>query len=496
MKIVHVASEYNPLAKVGGLGDVVGGLTLALSKEGSDVEVFLPKYKNLKTEQLKNLKLIEKNFKIFEKGVWHSNKIYSAIFNKVKFFLIEDDQNYFDRAIYGYKDDVLRFLYFSKTALDYLKQRNTKIDILHLHDWPTSFIAPIYKEIYSKENPIINSIVLSIHSMQYQGLCQVQDLNNLDIDGNYFFKEDRLKDPVNPNDLNLLKGGIVYSDFVIPVSENYAKEILTKKYSENLLSTIEKHKKKIKGLINGIDEEFWNPSSDKFIFQKYSADDAAQPLVEAKKSNRKHLQELLNLEKNDYPLICSVGRLVPQKGPELLKHAILQMKNKKVQFVLLGTFFDEPTRKMFFDLKDNLKNNRNISLNFEFNEKLSHIIFSAADFIVIPSLFEPCGLTQMIGFRYGTIPIVRKTGGLADTVFDLNDSTIPEEKRNGFSFDEFSAKEFVSAINRALKFKEEHNSEFNLLVQKNMKLDFSWGKTAKQYLEIYKMLNQTKNFFK
>lgn len=486
MKIVHVASEMAPLIKVGGLGDVVGGLLPSLAKNGLDVSLIIPKYAGIKLDYLKDLKILDDDFQIFEKGENHSNKIYQASYKNIKIFLIEDDHDYFNKDVYGYSDDPIRFIYFSKAAIDFLKKHNEKIDILHLHDWHTALIAPIYKELYAKDK-FIKSIVLSIHTMKYQGQCRPYDLDNIGLDGNYFFNNDKLKDPTNEDDLNILKGGLNYSDFIIPVSETYAKEILLDK-SEHLHSTIEKNKNKIKGIINGIDEIYWNPRTDKFINKNYTQDDAIEKIIEAKLENKKFIQKILNLNNTNVPIVASIGRLVDQKGPELIKDGLLYTLKKNFQFVLLGGFFDSKNKMEFTDLKNSLKTNKNVSFNFEFNEMLSHQIYAAADFIIIPSLFEPCGLTQMIAFKYGAIPIVRKTGGLADTVFDLDDKTIPKEKKNGFTFMEFTSDALIKTMDRAFKFYKENSKYFNEIVKRNMALDFSWEKISNKYIDVYKKL--------
>ncbi|NGX41092.1 MAG: Glycogen synthase [Candidatus Anoxychlamydiales bacterium] len=489
MRVVNIAAEMAPIAKAGGLGDVVGGLTSELVRKGIDTTVILPKYKSLKSSFLKDLKIYKKNFQIFEKRRWQKTTIYSAKLNRVQIYLVEDNKNYFSKPkIYGYRADVTRFLFFCKTALEFLKSENKKIDILHIHDWHTSIIAPLYKEIYSKDKLEIKKIVLSIHNLKYQGFSKPKDIDNLGFDGRYFLQDEKLKDPNRPRTLNLLKGGIIYSDLIVPVSENYAKEIMLKANEKNLHKVIEKNKKKIKGIINGIDPKYWDPKTDKFLKHKFTEDFSIKKLIDLKKKNKKDLQKYLNLDQVDKPLICSIGRLVPQKGPSLIKKSLQTALKNNAQFVLLGDVFDKKTTKEFYKLKSDLKNNSNVSILFEHNEKLAHLIFAAADFVIIPSLFEPCGLTQMIGFKYGAVPIVRKTGGLADSVFDLDDKKIDKEKRNGFSFEKFNEAQVESATKRALNFWHIKNQKFYTLVKKNMKLNFSWENSANKYLKAYKNL--------
>lgn len=488
LKVVNIAAEIAPMAKVGGLGDVVGGLSAALAKENIDVEVIIPKYGNINLKHLKNLKLISDDFKVFEKNNWQDNKIFSALWNGIKIILIEN-KNYFGRPeIYGYRDDVDRFLYFTKAALEFLNKNNYKIDILHLHDWHTAFAALMYKDVYSTQTLKIKRIVLSLHTLKYQGLCKPKNLCYLGLNGRAYLKKDKLQDPLRSKTLNLLKGGLICCDKLIPVSENYAREIQTKQHSGDLYATIKKNKKKIKGIVNGIDPSYWNPQKDGFIKYKYSSKSPKNIFIKTKNQNKEFLQKILNLKQKNVPLICSIGRLVAQKGPKLIKRAILQSIKKNAQFVLLGTAFDKNISKNFRNLKRSLKSNKNVSFNFSFNEPLSHKIFAAADFIIIPSLFEPCGLTQIIAFQYGCVPIVRQTGGLADTVFDLDKASFPKSKRNGFTFKEFSLSAADSALDRAIDFWYKKNDEFYSLALKNMKNKFSWKASAKKYIKEYKKL--------
>jgi len=281
---------------------------------------------------------------------------------------------------------------------------------------------------------------------------------------------------------------LIYSDKLIPVSKNYAKEIQTTEYSGNLHKTIQQNKKKIIGIVNGIDQNYWNPKTDPLLKHKYSSKSSKSSFIKIKKQNKRLLQKILKLKQRDVPIICSIGRLVEQKGPQLIKHAILQSIKKDIQFVLLGSTFNKINSKIFHDLKKSLKYNKNVSFNFSFNEPLSHIIFAASDFIIIPSRCEPCGLTQIIAFQYGCMPIVRKTGGLADTVFDLEEKSISKSKRNGFTFREFSIEGVDSALDRAIEFWHKKNDQFYSILLKHLKNDFSWKTTAKKYIKEYKKL--------
>ncbi len=488
MRIVHIAAEFAPLIKVGGLGEVLGGLSVALKKAGQDVSVILPKYSHLQLDLIKNLKLEARKFKIFEKSRWQRCNIYSGHLDNIKIYLIDPVKKYFNRKkVYGYKDDIARFLFFSKAALELIYELNIEIDVLHLHDWHTAFIAPLQKELYINKTKI-KSIVLSIHNLQYQGHCRKKDIVNLNLQDISFLKDKKLQDPIKPKTLNLLKGGLIYSDFIIPVSDNYAKEILTKKHGCNLSSVLIKHKRKIKGILNGIDEKYWNPKIDKNLKFRFSDKTSLKKLKQIKSELKNHLRKKLKLSNKNFPIIANIGRLVQQKGPKLIKHSILSSIKKDAQFILLGTPYDKETSKMFHKLKKDLKNNKNAFLDFNYNEKLSHEIFASCDFIIVPSFFEPCGLTQLIAFKYGAIPIVRQTGGLADTVFDLDDKTIKKSIRNGFTFKAFSIKGVDSAIDRALKFWYNDEDNFYKQIHKNLSLDFTWKKSANKYIQIYKKL--------
>ncbi len=488
MKIIHIAAELSPIAKVGGLGDVVQGLSYRLHLDKQDTSVIIPFYKNLKKSFLKDLKILKKDFNISYKNRFNKNAIYQGTLNGIKVYLIKPKNKFFEKEhIYGYKNDCERFLYFCKTSCEFLKRHIQKADIVHIHDWHTSFIAPLLKDTYSKENLSIKGIVLSIHNLMYQGHCPARLLKDIGIDHKKYLQPNKLQDPKHKRTINLLKGGIVYSDFIVPVSKTYAKEILTKKLGCSLESLLKKYKRKIKGIVNGIEKHTFNPKCDKLLKNNYSCTDPIKKIIKIKNKNKKLLRKKLNLNQKDLPIVANIGRLVDQKGPELIKHALIKTLELNGQFIILGTPFNKKMDQFFNSLKKQVKNNKNASINFHYDEALSHLIFAASDFIIVPSLFEPCGLTQIIAFKYGAIPIVRKTGGLADTVFDIDDKKIAKNKKNGFVFKDFSKKGVESALKRALKFWQKKDA-FYKIIKKNMQLDFCWDKSLKEYLQIYKKL--------
>jgi starch synthase len=491
MHIVHIAAEMAPFAKAGGLGDVLQSLPIALSKNGCKVSVIIPKYKLIQNRYLRKFSVVDNNVASFEDGIWHDNTVYqSTSKDNIDIYLVETDEanDYFNRKnIYGYVDDIARFLYFSRTALEFLLKQKKDIDVLHIHDWHTAITAPLYHDVFSKLGLNIKKIVFTIHNLEYQGLCQPKDLDFIGLNGKHYLKPLRLQDNRSSKKklLNLLKGGLVYSDAITTVSPSYADEILYKEKGCSLDSTLRLCQDKLYGILNGIDTDVWNPLTDNVIEANYSNTDAIEALYEAKQANKQKLRKKLGMENSDAPLISSIGRLVEQKGPKLIKHAIIHTLDSKGQFILLGSSPIKKISKAFHLVKKHLKDDNNVYLDFEYDDNLAHLIFAASDFIIVPSYFEPCGLTQIIAFRYGTIPIVRKTGGLKDTVFDVDNSDIDIDKRNGYAFDIFSKKELHTALNRAIDTWYNHPDKIKKITHNIMQIDHSWNGSVQKYLKIY-----------
>lgn len=495
MHIVHITSELTPVAKVGGLGDVIYGLSKEIMRLGHTVEIILPKYDCLHYEELENLKVEQKEVGFSEETRAHHNTIWSADVHGIKVLLVESHhtEHYFNRdVIYGCKDDIDRFIHFSKTAMEYLVKSKKQPDVIHVHDWPTAIIPVLYKEMYAKTGYQIGGTLLTIHNMEHQGKCLPLQLSRVGLKGESYLSPDKMQDPKILGDINLLKGGIVYADAVTTVSPTYEKEIQTIQGGCGLHETLISHRKKLKGILNGIDEDFWNPEKDSHLIKPYPAhrvDGSKLPRVLAgKKENKDHLKERLGLKKSEAPLVAVVTRLVPQKSPELIKYALESTLKKGGQFVLLGSTPIPSVHREFAELQARLKNNENAAILLDKDEALAHQIFAAADMFIIPSLFEPCGLTQLIAQRYGTIPIVRVTGGLADTVFDGDTSTRPLNERNGFTFD-FSNTDGVDwALSRALECYKRDKEKWQSLMLNGMRKDFSWKHTAPEYVSLYKEL--------
>ncbi len=480
MHIIQLASELAPVAKVGGLGDVVFGLSQELSKNGNDVEIIIPKYDCLDFRELKNLKVEKRELWSFEGPYRYNNTIWSAEVDRLKIILIEPHhpKHYFSRGkIYDCPDDIDRFAYFTRTALEYLFKRATPYDVLHCHDWPTGLAPVLYKEMYQKMGLALKKTILTIHNLQHQGKCTPANLSRVGLRGEDFLTPDKLQDPYSPGLLNLLKGGIVYADSLTTVSPNYEKEIQTIDGGCGLDQVLVKYKHKLKGILNGLDETYWNPATDPHLIAQYTK----STVQKGKAENRKHILTHFGLAEKNAPIVASVGRLVSQKSPQLILYALQRTLEKGGQFLLLGSTTDPALEKAFKAFSEN----ENTAINLDHDESMAHLFFAAADMFIIPSLFEPCGLTQMIAMRYGAVPIARKTGGLADTVFDWDTSDRPQGERNGFTFDFPDTQGVDWALDRALKLWKEEPKAWKKIQAQGMSVDFSWAHSTPEYLKIY-----------
>ena len=489
MRIVHVASEFAPLAKVGGLGDVVHGLAREQAKLGHKVEVIIPKYDIIKYQNLDQFSLEMGDLWSFEDSSRYHNAVFSGSVDGIKVHLIEPHHNsyYFNRGrIYGESDDVERFLYFCRTVGEYLHLRGGKPDIIHLYDWPTAPLAPIIKHIYRDLGFSCGSTVLTIHNVEHQGKCSPANLSRIGLRGEDFRTDERLQDPKDPSVINLLKGGIVYSDAVTTVSPTYAKEMMTPSLGFGLDGVVRRFEHKFSGILNGLEIETWNPANDPHIAFPYPTNATfIETVVKNKEANKEALFKQLNMKPSKGPLIACISRLAHQKGPKLIIQAIHYALKQNCSFVLLGSAIDPEFQKELDNLKTTYKNHPHFHMELSFDEPLSHSLFAAADAILIPSIFEPCGLTQMIGMRYGTIPIVRKTGGLSDTVFDIDNQKIPLTERNGFTFDHPDAPSVERALKRAIACFESDKKKWKGLIQTGLTIDLSWKKSAHAYDTLY-----------
>lgn len=483
LHIVHIAAEMAPVAKVGGLADVISGLGKALQKKGHLVEIILPKYDCMQHNQINNLKVLDVVVQSYFEGNMFANKIWTGTVEGLPVYFIEPQHpgKFFWRAqYYGEHDDFKRFSYFSRVALELLYQSRKKVDIIHCHDWQTAFVAPLYWDVYANLGFNSARICFTCHNFEYQGTAPAQDLAYCGLDVEHLDRPDRMRDNSHGR-INVVKGAIVYSNIVTTVSPTYAQEVRSEG-GRGLQDTLNVHSKKFVGILNGIDTDTWNPSTDRFLKVQYSAND-----LYGKSANKAALRKQLKLSSThaSQPLVGCITRLVPQKGVHLIRHAIYKTAELGGQFVLLGSSPVPHIQREFEGIADQFQNNNNIRLLLKYDDALSHMIFAASDMFIVPSMFEPCGLTQMIAMRYGSVPVVRKTGGLNDSVFDLDDESIPVELRNGFTFLKADEKGFDSALERAFNYYHRKPEVWKQLVQKDMKIDFSWDTSASQYEDIY-----------
>jgi len=457
MKIVMAASEVVPFAKTGGLADVAGALPLALEKLGHDVIIIMPGYKavhNLKTPAIKK----------FSDGV-----SFSTVGKAIRVYFI-DNPEFFDRdSLYGdktgdYKDNLERFSYFCRKALELLKEIKFKPDIIHCHDWQSALI-PAYLKNTLVLDPFFKGArtVFTIHNIGYQGLFPKEDLPKTGLDWGVF-NMDMME---YYDKINVLKGGMVFSDLINTVSDAYSKEIQTKEFGFGMEGILQKRKADLFGIINGLDYTIWDPAADAKIAAKFSAKDAA-----GKAACKEDLQKFCKLPaKSTLPLCGIVSRLAEQKGFDILAEGIDEICKMDLQLVILGTGDLKYHQIMEAMVK---KYPKVISLHLKFDDTLAHKIYAGSDIFLMPSKYEPCGLGQMISLRYGTVPLVFKTGGLADTVND----------KNGYVFDTYSKAELIKTLKQAIKdFK--NRRKWQELMTRGMKCNFSWSASAKQYVQLY-----------
>lgn len=494
MHIVHIASELAPLAKVGGLADVLLGLSREQSWKGHDVDIIIPKYDCLDSYEIRDMSVDYLDLSSFYQGEWFPNTVWIGWVENLKVYFIEPHhpRHFFNRGcFYGCEDDVERYLYFCRTAMEFLFKKQMHPDILHIHDWQAAAIAPLYNEMYKSLGFNQPKIVFTIHNIEYQGKCAADNLTAIGLDGKGLLTKEKLQDTINPASINLLKGGIVYSNFITTVSPNYAKEVKTPEGGRGLDKLLLQYENKFAGVLNGIDYSYWNPEVDRYLPVHYShrempANKKDQKTIDKKGFIKRVLRERLLLAEDYKPIIGCITRLVPQKGLEMIKYALSYAISHHAQFVLLGSGPIPSINTDFFALKTQYTDHPDVHLILHHQEELAHMIFAASDMIIVPSIFEPCGLTQMIALKYGAIPIVRKTGGLADTIFDVDYSGKPFNETNGFTFDFPDNQGVESALSRAIEYWFHKQEKWRALMINGMQIDFSWNHPADKYLEIYK----------
>lgn len=477
-KILFVASEGVPFIKTGGLADVVGSLPKCIDKEYYDVRVIIPKYACMKQEMKDKLQYVthfymEYNWKNEYVGVME------AIEDGVHYYFI--DSEYYFNGPKPYCDDPLfeieKYAYFSKAALSILPVIGFQPDVIHCHDWQTGLI-PVYMKERFREGDFYRNMksVITIHNLKFQGKWDPKTVQSITGLPEYYFTPDKLE---AYKDANLLKGGIVFADAVTTVSDTYAEEIKTAFYGEGLDGLLRARSGDLRGIVNGIDYDDFNPETDKHIVKPYNAINFRKEKVK----NKKALQQELGLKVDEKKMMIGlISRLTDQKGLDLIAYVMDELCQDDIQFVVLGTG-EERYENMFrhFDWKYSDK----VSANIYYSDALSHKIYAACDAFLMPSLFEPCGLSQLMSLRYGTVPIVRETGGLKDTVEPYNEY---ESTGTGFSFTNYNAHEMLNTIRYAEHIYYDKKREWNKIVDRAMAADFSWNVSAKKYQEMYDWL--------
>ncbi|WP_270942762.1 glycogen synthase GlgA [Romboutsia lituseburensis] len=475
MKVLYVTSECWPFAKTGGLGDVAYALPKELKKEGVDVRVILPKYSTMPNYLKEKLREVA----VFNVKVGWRNQYCGLLemeLDGVKFYFI-DNEYYFKREgeiayLYGYGDDVERYTFFSNAVLEVLAILDFYPEIINMNDWHTGMIPLILKEKYSGLEKYKNiKTIYTIHNLQYQGVFSNKVLGDI-LDLPYKYLENG--DVEYYGGVSFMKSGIVYSDKVTTVSPTYTNEIQTEFYGESLDGLLRANSYKLKGILNGIDYDLNNPKTDKDIFINYDID-----TIDKKIENKLHLQKMLGLEVNpDIPLVGIVSRLVSQKGLDLISYIMPEIMREDIQMVILGT--GEHQYQSMFNYYASIYPNK-VSANITFDSALAQQIYASSDMFLMPSLFEPCGIGQMLAMRYGTLPIVRETGGLKDTVNPYNKFS---GEGNGFSFKNYNAHEMLYCIQRAMELYKDKDKWRHLVISA-MNTDSSWKKSAREYIKTY-----------
>lgn len=479
IKVLIAASEAVPFIKTGGLADVVGSLPKYIDKNLYDLRVILPKYQCMKPEFQE--KLVYKSNFYMELG-WRNQYVgvFEAVLDGISFYFI-DNEYYFSGPTPYTSDgrwDVERFIFFSRAVLSALPVIDFQPDIIHCNDWQTGLI-PVYLKDRFHEGDFYHNMksIMTIHNLKFQGVWDIKSLVDFSGLPMYYFTPDKLE---AYQDGNCLKGGMVYADAITTVSNTYAEEIKTPFFGEGMDGLLRARAESLRGIVNGIDYEEYDPKTDKFLVKNYDSRNFRKEKIK----NKRELQNRFHLTRDDKTmLIGMVSRLTSQKGLDLIEYIMDELCQDSIQLIVLGTG-DERYENMFrhFEWKYHDK----VSAQIYYSEEVSHLVYAGCDAFLMPSLFEPCGLSQLMALRYGTVPIVRETGGLKDTV-------IPYDEYNhtgtGFSFSNYNAHEMLSTIRYAQRIYYDKKRDWNKIIDRGMAEDFSWMRSASQYAEMYHWLS-------
>lgn len=473
-KVLFVASEVVPFIKTGGLADVAGSLPKYFNKEEYDVRVMLPKYLAI-PEHFRNQMKYVTHF--YLNLAWRSQYVgvLTMEYDGVTFYFIDNEFYFSGQKPYGSTyEDIEKFAFFDKAVLSALPLLDFRPDIIHCHDWQTGLIPVYLKDTFS-EGEFFRGIktIMTIHNLKFQGIWDVKTIKDISGLSAYYFAPDKLE---AYGDANYLKGGIVYADYVTTVSETYSEEIKMPFYGEGLDGLMRARSNHLTGIVNGLDYNEYDPAKDPMIAKNYNA----KTFRKEKIKNKRALQEELGLARDDKKfMIGIVSRLTDQKGLDLIDYVIEDICAEDTQLVVLGTG-EEKYEHLFRHFA--WKYGDRVSANIFYSDERSHKIYASCDAFLMPSLFEPCGLSQLMSLRYGTVPIVRETGGLKDTVEPYNEF---ESTGTGFSFRNYNAHEMLSVIRYAKSVYYEKKREWNKIIDRGMAKDFSWNNSARKYEELY-----------
>lgn len=483
MKVAFIASEVVPFAKTGGLADVAGALPIELKKSGVDVKVFMPKYYSV-DENKYNLHYVDfvGEFQVRVGGYAQPVNLFSGLLpdSNVEIYFIDAPAFFHRSSIYtSDRDEDERFILFQKGVIEAIQRLGWAPDVIHLNDWQTGLIPLLIKDNYNWDRMFDNtSFLFTVHNIGYQGVFGSDTIRKAEINEHYFTGNHVLE---HGGAVNFMKAGILYSNIINTVSATYSEELMSAEYGAGMHYYLWQRRNDFYGILNGIDYNVWNPETDRHLPAHYNIDD-----LSGKEENKKRLLESMNLKYHrDTPVVGIVSRMVSQKGFDIIAPVLGELMELNAQFVILGSGEYE-YEQMFNNIARIFPHK--VSVYLGYNNELAHLIEAGADIFLMPSRYEPCGLNQMYSLRYGTVPVVRKTGGLADTVYDWDEiKSIGEGFGNGFSFQDYAGWALADALKRALA--NYHNKDVWTQIQKNgMGMDLSWTKSAEKYLELYQKM--------
>ncbi len=479
--VVFIGSECYPFVKTGGLGDVMYALPKALVKQNCDVKVILPRYKCIPAEY-QNKMIYRGSFEmdLCADGRSFYVGIMEYVWDGVVYDFIDNEEFFSSGNPYiSLIDDIPKYCYFAKAALAALNYMDWVPDIIHCHDWQAALVPVYLRTKFVNTKLTTAKTILTIHNLRFQGIYNIPTIRYWSGLPDYVFNKDALT--TNYTDANMLKGGLAYANIITTVSQTYAGEIQSAYYGETLDAHLRYHSGKLRGIVNGIDYDIWNPETDARLHANYGIAD----VLDKKKENKRKLQEELGLVQDEQKFVIGlISRLTNQKGLDLVNAIIPQIMDDYTQIVVLGTG-DRVYEDSFRYYENRYKGN--VCSNIMYDETRAHRIYAGADALLVPSQFEPCGLTQLIAMHYGTVPIVRETGGLKDTVEPYN---MYYNTGNGFTFDRYDAGLLLDAVNRAKTFYFEQREHWDEMVQRDMEKNLSWENSAKQYKDLYLSLTQ------